>query len=121
MKEVVIHNIPEDKVYLLTDEEFSEALTIWAKGVGYLCGRLEALIPPKHKWAETPREDFGYEVFILTTPRGGVQKFFKKDGKFFQEVFDGNKNRKVEIVMEKSILPKLINQEYFYKPKKLLK
>jgi len=121
MKEVVIYNIPKDKIFLLTDEEFFEAAKQWANNSDYYCVRLEALIPPRHKWAETPKEDVGSEVFLLISKSGGTQKIFKKGDKFYQEIFDGDKNRKIEAYLTKEKKKMLISQDDYYRNKKYLK
>ena len=119
MKEIIIQSVPKDKTFLFTDNEFFEAVEYWSAKRSYYCVRLEALIPPRHKWAETPREDVGYEVFLFVTKFGGLQKFFKRGDKFYQEIFDGEKNRKIEVEVEKE--KQLIKQEDYYRDKKYLK
>jgi hypothetical protein len=98
-----------------------EATSQWGRGNSYYCSRLEALISPKYKWVETPRDDCGYNVMLLSTGDGGLQKFFKKDGVYYQDIFDGSKNRKVQAYLNDETKMKLINQEDFYKEKKYLK
>lgn len=122
MKEVVIYNTPKDKVFLLTDQEFFEAAQNWAEGNDYYCARLEALIPPRHKWAETPSEDIGFEVLLEITKTGGTQKYFKKDSKFYQSfITENGDERKIEVRMTEDIKKRLIDQDSFYRDKKYLK
>jgi len=119
MKEVVYQLNNEKRVFVLTDEEFKVANESWKNDGSYWCDRLEVSLTKYYKWAETPEEDRGYEVFI-DYDGGIVRKRFKKDGKYYSAVSnqDGSTHKFPVIEIDSK---NLISQEDFYKKKFLLK
>ena len=115
MKKIYYYNFSKpDTEILLTDAEFAEANQFWNRGSNYWCNRIEKSLSPKFKIAETPDEDVGYEVFLEKVGEG-TRKIFKRNGKYFKKIKDGETERMVEYQSLKE--QKLIAQEEFYKNK----
>lgn len=119
MKEIVYSLGNEKKVFLLTNDEFKEAVSFWEKGLSYYCVRMDSVLSKYYKWIETPLDEKGHEVFIQIK-NGMIRKIFKKDDQYYSSINneDGTK-RKFPINIDKK--ETLISQEDFYKDKKLLK
>lgn len=118
MKEVVYTTDNREKKFILTDSEFAEAMACWNNNENYFCIRLDASLTRYYKWAETPLEDKGYEVFMEVTP-SGVKKRFKRGDEYFTSITnpDGTKSKFPITNVDKK---KLISQEEYYQERKLL-
>jgi hypothetical protein len=119
MKEVVYQINNEKKVFLLTDEEFKVANASWVKDGAYWCDRLEVSLTKYYKWAETPKEDVGHEVYIDYS-EGAIKKRYKRNGEYYSSItnLDGSTSK---FQIGKVDDSKFIKQEDFYKKKFLLK
>lgn len=118
MKEIIYSIENRKKKFVLTDNEFAEAMACWNCGNNYFCVRLDASLTKFYKWAETPTEDKGFEV-LMEMKNGQVKKVFKAEDKYYSSINnpDGSKSKFPLIVKDDS---KLIPQEKFYINKKLL-
>jgi len=116
MKEIVYQNHPENIYYLITDEEFNEAMLSWEDKTPYWCNRIEAMLHNRYKYLQTPREDIGYDVFMEINPEEGDQKVFFRKGKYYVLI---DENRKISIPSNQ--LQKLFSQEDYYKLKMYIK
>lgn len=116
----VVYN--KEKKYLLTNEEFLKAMTSWNQGKSFFCLRINALLPRFISYAEEPREDMGYEVFILGTP-DDYEKIYRKENKYYERVSYGGSGiyqyswipiKILKERIEKLKLKGLIPQEKFF-------
>ena len=114
-----------DKQYLITNEEFLFAIHQWNEKKSYYCERVEALLSPFPRTAETPREELGRKIFLEIVD-GRARRIFKNKEGRYMEILDEEGNlmeRTVKDKDKKSFKDRLILQEKFYKvdKNKLLK
>ncbi len=104
----------EQRIYLLTDLEFEKAVKTWKKNGKYWCKRLEALISDKFLFAETPRGEVGYKVYLYKNKNGTLGKIFERNNKFYKEIQENNCKRKILIEIDNKFKQRMIEQEKFY-------
>ena len=117
MKKIIYQMSKSEEIFLLTDKEFQEAVACWNTNNEYYCQRLEALLPRKFKFAQTPKNEIGYRVFVYLMKSGGVAKLFQKGGKFYKEIKSDSGNFKVEVNVRNTLKGRLIRQEKYYADK----
>ena len=108
----------DDKhIFLLTNEEFMKAVKAWDEKKDFWCIRLEAMMTRRFRYAGTPREELGFEVFVLRT-KNGLKKIYKKNEKYYQLLRYTDAKDCVYSPLpkiEKNIIKDLIPQDEFYK------
>jgi len=118
MKEVIYFLKGDDKTFLLTDNEFIEAKSIWDIKNSYWCHRLEKLMPPSYKMVGTPDEDMGFKEIFIDVRNN--RKIYFRGKEYYTKIFENGIGRLVNI-SEKFLDKKtLINQEEFFSEKKYL-
>ena len=119
MKQVIYGR---DKKYLLTDQEFVEAIKAWDEGNNYWCNRLEALLSKFITYAETPRFEVDSEIFILQGNGGSWQRVYLRNGIYYELVTLDSVQRLVAppALQEKATIDRLVPQEEFFREKKYI-
>lgn len=122
MKEIIYTGYPKNQTFLLTDKEFDEAMLGWDSKNNYWCVRLERSLSPYFKHAGTPKEELGYQVFMLKGSNSGYKKIFLQNGTYYEKVTDNGTERKISPpeLQKKETIKQLIPQEDFYQQKKYL-
>ena len=79
-----------DKRIIITDREFSEAVSAWNSGKSYWCRRIKSLLSPFHKVVEPIEFGFWYlgddkvikdgDKYLLVDDNGNIIKGFEKKG-----------------------------------------
>lgn len=111
MKEIIYQIGYEVEKFLLTNKEFKEAMLYWQENNGdYYCHRLETFLTKHYKFARTPSDELGYEIFFEKIEgTDSCRKIFKKNNKYYKEIKGNGDYYKIEVEIKDKT--KLIEQE----------
>jgi len=125
MKEIILSNKTE---YLLTDNEFKEAMFCWARKELYFCERLKAVINGAFLvHARTPDEELDRDIFIYPFDKIKHRFFISSNGKIWEFLNCEGPDNLLEITFKdeeaknKFIEQSIPQDDYYEKEFKLLK